>query len=298
MIQLIYTQQGLATSNMKEVNSPYSDFETLASVKTIVVSPEALTTEMKLPNNQITTVAKGKLSFYFVAGELKGKRSNANLLYRSLVGIDYDSLPVSYEQAKSQIQANFGDYSYFIYPTISHSENDTRMRLIVDCDRNMNKSEFEATLKEIGELIGLPFDEASLTYSQLMALPITDDKEKLERLKFVNYGKPFRVQEVAQKDLTTKPFIASYSCNAGGDGKGKIVQLLEEVMEGIATGNRNKWFAKAFGILLKANMEVNAAMALCFEWNSRYTEEPLSQRELEGVLISILNRELKKKGGI
>lgn len=296
---MIYIQQGLTASRMKEVQSPYSDFETLISVKTIEVKAEDISTEIELPNGQTTSRAKGELSYYFLAGELKDcKRSNATVLSRSLVVIDYDALPVNYEQAKSQIQTNFSEYSHFIYPTISHTEKETRMRLVVDCDRNMNKPEYEATLNHIVEMIGLPFDRSSLTYSQMMALPTTFNKQAFERLKVVNEGKPFKVIEAQEQPQKKSAFVADYSDIGLADGKGRVVQLLEEVMDGIQEGGRNHFFAQAFGILLKANMDVNKAIKLCFDWNTHYTDEPLTQRELEGVLKSILQRELNKKGGI
>lgn len=298
---MIYIQQGLTASRMKEVKSPYSDFETLISVKTIEVKAEDISTEIELPNGQTTTKAKGTLSYYFLAGELKGnKRSNETVVSRSLVVIDYDGLIITLEEAKELVSVNFSEYSYFLYPTISHTEGDTRFRIVVDCDRSMHKAEFEATLKEIGEVIGLPFDEASLTYSQMMALPITttDNLETFEQSKVINQGKPYAVVAAEREEQATKTFQVIYSeTYRGQNGKGKIVQLLEEVLQGVENGSRNNFIARAYGTLLTANMDVSAATTLIREWNDRFVNPPLSDRELLGVLKSISKRENKKRKG-
>lgn len=76
--------------------------------------------------------------------------------------------------------------------------------------------------------------------------------------------------------------------------KGKTIQLLEEVVQGIGEGSRNTFFTRAFGILLRANMGIEAAIKLMTDWNEQYVQPPLGQRELHSVLKSILNRENKK----
>ncbi len=102
------------------------------------------------------------------------KRNNESLLYRDLVFLDYDNIPENAESFKSTVSSVLSDYSYILYPTIKHTTENPRYRLVVKPDANLNEADYKATVKQIAELIGLPFDIASLTWSQLMGLPVSN----------------------------------------------------------------------------------------------------------------------------
>jgi len=77
--------------------------------------------------------------------------------------------------------------------------------------------------------------------------------------------------------------------------KGKLVLLIEEVVQGVENGTRNHFFARAFGTLIKANMNPTIAVNLCRDWNENYCNPPLTDKELSDVLKSITKREGAKK---
>lgn len=104
------------------------------------------------------------------------------------------------------------------------------------------------------------------------------------------------VQHDKQKKQSNDSF-ATGNYKAYGGGKGKTIQLLEEVVQGIESGNRNAFFTRAFGTLLRANMNVEAAIKLMIDWNTRYVQPSLGSKELHSVLKSVVNRENKKRGG-
>ena len=104
------------------------------------------------------------------------------------------------------------------------------------------------------------------------------------------------VQHDKQKKQSNDSF-AMGNYKAYGGGKGKTIQLLEEVVQGIESGNRNAFFTRAFGTLLRANMNVEAAIKLMIDWNTRYVQPSLGSKELHSVLKSVVNRENKKRGG-
>jgi hypothetical protein len=294
---MLHIVQGLTNPKMKPVKTELSDFEALIRFKTIQIKPEQKNQMVSMRNGTTETLAKATLCWYFIAGELLNeKRSNANLVNRSLLILDYDDVKTDIQNAKKIIHDAISEYAYFLYPSTSYTQEKPKFRLVVDAERNMNKGEYQATIKTIGELIGLPYDDVShATWSQLMGCPITDDISEFDSIKVINEGEVFPVlQGVVEEPERAESFTLSYPTRYG-DGKGKTIQLLEEVVHGICEPGRNSFFTRAFGILLKANMDIEAAINLMIDWNDRYVQPPLGQSELHSVLKSIVSREKQKE---
>ena len=203
------------------------------------------------------------------------------------------------QNAKKIIHDAISEYAYFLYPSTSYTQEKPKFRLVVDAERNMNKGEYQATVKALGELIGLPYDDVShATWSQLMGCPITDNITEFDSMKVINPGAAFLVSQSESKEPGRREsFTVNYPTRYG-EGKGKTIQLLEEVIQGIGEGERNSFFARAFGILLKANMDIEAAIKLMIDWNEYYVQPSLSDTELQSVLKSIVSRENKKESGV
>lgn len=113
---------------------------------------------------------------YCISGKVKKdkkgtyKRNDENLIYRDLIFLDYDNITLSSEEFKATVKKAIGDYSYIIYPTIKHTEKKPRFRLVVKPSEPMNKETYKSVVTEIAEKIGLMYDTASLTWSQLSTL--------------------------------------------------------------------------------------------------------------------------------
>ena len=296
---MLYVVQGLSNANMKPVETEYSDFEAITRFKTIQIKPEQKYQMVTMRNGTTETIAKATLCWYFISGELRnGKRSNANLVSRSLLILDYDDIKTDVESAKRIIHDAIGEYSYFLYPSTSYTQEKPKFRLVVDAERPMSKGEYQATIKALGDLIGLPYDEVShATWSQLMGCPITSDAEEFDSIKVISRGAAFPVlQPEVDEPKGNGSFTLSYPTRYG-DGKGKTIQLLEEVVQGIYEPGRNSFFARAMGILLKANMDIEAAIKLMIDWNEYYVQPSLTDSELQAVLKSIISRENEKERG-
>ena len=259
---MLHIVQGLTNPKMKPVKTELSDFEALIRFKTIQIKPEQKNQMVSMRNGTTETLAKATLCWYFIAGELLNeKRSNANLVNRSLLILDYDDVKTDIQNAKKIIHDAISEYAYFLYPSTSYTQEKPKFRLVVDAERNMNKGEYQATVKALGELIGLPYDDVShATWSQLMGCPITDNISEFDSMKVINPGAAFLVSQSESKEPGRREsFTVNYPTRYG-EGKGKTIQLLEEVIQGIGEGERNSFFARAFGILLKANMDIEAAI--------------------------------------
>ncbi|MCB2832340.1 primase alpha helix C-terminal domain-containing protein, partial [Streptococcus dysgalactiae] len=119
------------------------------------------------------------------------KRNNASLVYRDLIFLDYDEIETGVNLPKI-VSETLGEYNYIIYPTIKHTPEKPRYRLVVKPSDVMTEAAYKQVVKEIADKIGLPFDLASLTWSQLQGLPVkTGDPEDYQRS--VNRGLDYPV---------------------------------------------------------------------------------------------------------
>ena len=66
--------------------------------------------------------------------------------------------------------------------------------------------------------------------------------------------------------------------------------LLDEIVKGVDSGNRNNWIASIFGKLLRAGASPKNAYSLLQLINDNYVQPPLPSKELDNVAESILKR--------
>lgn len=131
------------------------------------------------------------------------KRNNASLVYRDLIFLDYDEIETGANLPKI-VSKTLWEYSYIIYPTIKHTPEKPRYRLVVKPSDTMDKTTYKQVVKEIANKIGLPFDLASLTWSQLQGLPVTTgDPEDYQR--YVNRGLDYPVPKAPNRQVTKHP---------------------------------------------------------------------------------------------
>ncbi len=247
-----------------------------------------------------------------IAGQMTGdlRRNNENVFSRSLLFIDFDDIHESEETFLSNVQDKLKGINYYLYPTLKYKADNLRYRLVIELDRPVNAGEYDKLLFGICLELGVnfTFDSSNKTWSQGQGAPvITQHSEHVSLvcndggvpiptdvfLYKINNSKEYKKEVASRKSAS---FSLDYSTRYG-DGKGKTIQLLEEVVQGIESGNRNAFFTRAFGILLRANMEIEAAIALMIDWNQYYVKPSLSEAELHAVMKSIVSRETKKERG-
>ena len=162
----VYESKGFS-SILRPYKEKLEPFEYIANFSPLVVPEGADIAEYK--RTQAPYCLSGK-----VTPEKNGtyKRNNTSLVYRDLFFLDYDEINTGIDLPKIDSDALFG-YSYIIYPTIKHTAENPRYRLVVKPSGIMNEESYKQVVQEIADKIGLPFDMASLTWSQLQGLPIT-----------------------------------------------------------------------------------------------------------------------------
>ena len=222
------------------------------------------------------------------------KRNNTSLVYRDLIFLDYDEILSTSESFIKAVSSALFGYSYILYPTIKHSLEKPRFRLVVKPDNVMNEATYKQVVKEIADKIGLPFDMASLTWSQLQGLPVTTG-DPASYQKIVEHGLDYPVPKVeprAKQETTDK-----YTPRLKGQ-RSMTMRIIDTLLNGFGDeGGRNVAVTRFVGLLL--SKWVNADIATAYEVTkvaNTMTDKPLSDSELDRTFESIVNAEIRKRG--
>ena len=254
---------------------------------------------MKPPENMTIDDFKEKQAPYCISGKVKAeksgsyKRSNENLLYRDLIFIDYDDITISPETFKDTVHSVLSDYSYILYPTIKHTHEKPRYRLVVKPDKNLTELDYKETVNHIADLIGLPYDKTSETYSQLQGLPVTTGEPK-EYQKIVHRGLDYPVP--TETHAPRGQVTTTYPPRRGGQ-RSITMRVIDTLFEGFGDeGGRNVTVTRFVGLLVGkwVNCDIPTAWELTKVANS-VTAEPLPVDELEATFESIVKTEIRKR---
>ena len=241
---------------------------------------------------------------YCISGKFKEdkkgtyRRNDNSLIFRDLIFLDYDSITLSSEDFKDTVKKAIGRYSYIIYPTIKHTEEKPRYRLVVKPSEPMNKETYKAVVTEIAEKIGFEYDTASLTWSQLQGLPVTVGNRH-EYVKTIHEGEPYPVPKYeASKPTTSKQTNGNgYRIRSPNERKSPTVKIIETLFNGFGEeGGRNVACASFVGMLFNryVNFDIETAYELTIMANNN-TPEPLPEEELDKTFRSIAKKELTKR---
>ena len=251
---------------------------------------------MKVPQGTNIDDFKRSSAPYCIAGWVKRdengnyKRNNASLVYRDLIFLDYDELEANIDFPSVVDKALHG-HSYIIYPTIKHTKEKPRYRLVVKPSDAMNEKTYRQTVQEIAGKIGLPFDSTSLTWSQLQGLPVTTgDPANYE--KIVNKGRDYPVANTVM--ASQKPH---YHTPRQSGNKTITMRVLDTLLHGFGDeGGRNVALTRFVGLLLNkwVDCDVETAYELA-QIANRVTNKPIPQRELDRTFESIVKSEIRNR---
>ncbi len=222
------------------------------------------------------------------------KRNNTSLVYRDLIFLDYDDIQGTSEGFIKAVSSALFGYSYILYPTIKHSPEKPRFRLVVKPDNVMNEATYKQVVKEIADKIGLPFDMASLTWSQLQGLPVTTGNPA-DYQKIVEHGLDYPVPKVeprAKQETTGK-----FTPRPRGQ-RSMTMRIIDTLFNGFGDeGGRNVALTRFVGLLFNkwVDCDLETAYELTKIANS-VTAEPLPIEELDRTFSSIARAEYRKRG--
>ncbi|BDD41606.1 primase alpha helix C-terminal domain-containing protein [Streptococcus ruminantium] len=224
------------------------------------------------------------------------KRNNANLVYRDLIFLDYDDLEASTDFSKIVSKALYG-YSWIIYPTIKHTPEKPRYRLVVKPGGMMNEEAYKQVVKEIADKIGLPFDMASLTWSQLQGLPVTTG-DPAEYQKIIERGLDYPVPKPSQNRTSGQGVKPQTYTPRTSSQRSITMRVIDTLFNGFGDeGGRNVALTRFVGLLFNkwVDCDIETAYELTKIANS-VTANPLPERELDRTFESIARAEFRKRG--
>lgn len=245
-----------------------------------------------------------------IAGQMTGnlKRNNENVFSRSLLLLDFDDIHESEATFLSKVNEILKGCNYCLYPTLKYKEDNIRYRLVLELDRSVNASEYEKLLFGISLELGVnfTFDSSNKTWSQGQGAPvITQYSEHVSRI-YHDQGEAIPADLFLQKITNSKEYKRelekqprhNFNLQTGyqrtANGKGKVIQILEELTQGVQEGARNSSITRAYGTLLKANMQPSLAMGFLWTMNQQFIEPPLDDKEFLKIIESITNKNNQK----
>ncbi|HER5558453.1 replication protein [Streptococcus pyogenes] len=286
----IYEARGFS-SYLYPYKGPLEPFDYIAQFRPLK-PPEDIDIE-EYKRTQAPYCLSGK-----VTAEKNGsyKRNNASLVYRDLIFLDYDEIETGVNLPKI-VSQTLWEYSYIIYPTIKHTPEKPRYRLVVKPNDTMDEPTYKQVVKEIADKIGLPFDLASLTWSQLQGLPVTTG-DPADYQKIVEHGLDYPVPKSNQNRTSgqgVKP--QTYTPRASGQ-RSITMRVIDTLFNGFGDeGGRNVALTRFVGLLFNkwVDCDIETAYELTKIANS-VTANPLSERELDRTFESIARAEFRKRG--
>lgn len=290
---MLYVSKGYNTSKMKPSESEKTPFEELwefpPQKAPEITEKSALKDIDKFKGNEIG---------YFIAGNLKNNtRNNSNLTEKELVTLDYDDLGgMLYTAFVDKVKEKLKGIRFILYPTIKNNlpKYGLRYRLIIDTDRAYSRKENNFLVENLIEHIGLPCDQKSKTYPQVMGLPYLNACSS-EKLIVKQDGDPLEVEEwlyQPKKSDNKLSFTTNYS-NISGKYTGKF---LNKVIEGAAEGNRDVWLTSVIGTMLNQGVDPQNAYIMADVINQNFIYPPLNDEQVNKIYLSILDKEIRKRG--
>lgn len=125
---------------------------------------------------------------YFISGfiepyeEGKWHRASDDIIRRDLIVIDYDDIDTDINAFKECIKNKLPNTALLFYPSLRYTDNNPRMRVVIEPSRPLVKYEYEIIGLEIADKIGLPYDSSFITWTQLQGLPVITDLNKHQSL--------------------------------------------------------------------------------------------------------------------
>ena len=230
---------------LKPINTDKTALETLASTNTQTIS-----------NDEDIKLYKANSMLYFISGDITPNedgsytRNDNNLKTRDLIVIDIEDTGLTSQEVQDIIQQRLESYKYLLYSTISHKQNNPRLRLILEPSRDIVKDEYKPTIQHVIQLLNIKYDTSSCTWSQLQGLPIAVRDNEFIFIKHLD-GLPYPVQEAVKEEKKVITHYSSSDTNTlltDEEYTEMFKRYLELDYENINTGD-SKEYDRALGIL-------------------------------------------------
>ena len=279
---MIYRQIGFKSNVLTLINTNKTALETLASTNPQTINKDEDIKQYKA-NNML----------YFISGDITPNedgsytRNDSNLKTRNLIVIDIEDTGLTSQEVQDIIQEKLASYKYLLYSTISHKQNNPRLRLVLEPSRDIVKDEYKPSIQHIIQLLNIKYDTSSCTWSQLQGLPIAVRDNEFIFTKHLE-GKPYPVQEAVKEE---KKVITTYSNEPIKQiPHDQAISIMEKYVENEKENlqERNEYYLSCLTIIAKSVIsgEIEKSTAIkCIELlalnNEEWKENNLKDLERE-----------------
>lgn len=231
----------------------------------------------------------------YVLGEMKDThRNDENVLNRHALALDIDDLQT--DTSIVQDIENMFSFSYILYSTFSHKTDKPRYRLIIPLSKPIEKMYYKPAIKFFEKQLGVKVDEKSFTWSQCMARPVkqSDDADFIFQYQDSHYIDTDTLISGLEPYMDSGVgFTVNYS-NKRDDSHWQSIAY-GGLSEGQDNG-RNNSLCSLTGHLMRKNVHIDVIVGLMNLWNAS-NNPPLSNKEFERTMQSIISAELKRRQG-
>lgn len=284
---MIYRQTGLKSNVLKVIDTDKTALETLASTNAPTISQDEDIKQYKANN-----------MMYFISGDIKPNedgsytRNDNNLNSRDLIVIDIEDTGLTSQVVQDIIQDKLASYKYLLYSTISHKQNNPRLRLVLEPSRDIVKDEYKPTIQHVIQLLNIKYDTSSCTWSQLQGLPIAVRDNEFIFIKRLE-GEPYPVQKVKK---LRKRKSSSENVSIQPVQHDKAISIIEKYIENEQDKlqERNEFYLSCLTVIAKSvvtgEIEYDTAV-ICMELLA------LGNDEWKENNVEELNGELSRANG-
>ena len=277
---MIYRQTGLKSNILKAFSTQKKAINNIADTFAPTLDKDVNIKSYKT-NNML----------YFISGDIKPNedgsytRNDNNLKTRDLIVIDIEDTGLTSQEVQDIIQEKLASYKYLLYSTISHRQNNPRLRLVLEPNRDILKDEYKPTIQHVVQLLNIKYDTSSCTWSQLQGLPIAVRDNEYIFIKHLD-GLPYPVQE--EKKVITK-YTSEPIQNFTKVSHNQAISIMEKYIENEKDKlqERNDYYLSCLTVIAKsvASGEIEYDTAIeCMEMlalgNDEWKEDNL--KELNG----------------
>lgn len=215
-------------------------------------------------------------------------RKDANILYRSVLALDYDDID-NFRELYKAICKQLEGYSWAFHTTYNHTTENPRIRLMVPLNESVNAEDYRKYTKGLAEHIGYKIDEGSYQPSRAMALPVKPSKDAIYIFKYNDA--PFitkkQLENIASSILKsdTQSFEIDYSTQYKKRGDDYWLSIAD----GVEIGGRNNALASLIGLLLRKNIPPKLSYVLAKGW-AKECKPPIEDKEINKTFISIFKK--------
>lgn len=219
---------------------------------------------------------------------IKKQRNDANILYRSVLALDYDDI-TDFKGLYKAISKHLEGYSWAFHTTYNHTTEKPRIRLMVPVNEPVSADDYRKYTRALARKIGHKIDEGSFQPSRAMALPVRPDKKIPFIFKYNDA--PAVTSEQLELFVTSGSLDSNVKKNNIIKYSKRTSSYWRDLAFGVGEGERNQALASISGYLLRRYVDAYLVYGLVTAWG-KSCNPPMDDSEINKTFNSILKKHM------